>query len=185
MSASILVAYSTRYGSTQEVAEAVAATLRERGIEVDVQHIPTVRSLEGYDAIVLGAPIFYGFWHKGARRFLSRHRDALTKRPVAIFALGPLDADEKQVQGARAKLDKALANFPWLVPVALEVFIGKYDPSKLRFPDSLLLAFPASPLKKLPASDMRDWAAIRAWASSLVAKLQPGVPSPSELVEVK
>jgi flavorubredoxin len=36
MSASVLVAYATRYGSTQEVAEAVAATLREGGLEVDV-----------------------------------------------------------------------------------------------------------------------------------------------------
>ena len=34
MSASVLVAYASRYGSTQEVAEAVAATLRECGLEV-------------------------------------------------------------------------------------------------------------------------------------------------------
>ena len=37
MSASVLVAYATRYGSTQEVAEAVTATLRESGLEVDLQ----------------------------------------------------------------------------------------------------------------------------------------------------
>ncbi len=37
MSSSVLVAYATRYGSTQEVAEAVAATLRERAFEVDLQ----------------------------------------------------------------------------------------------------------------------------------------------------
>ena len=32
---SILLAYATRYGSTQEVAETIAATLREAGLEVD------------------------------------------------------------------------------------------------------------------------------------------------------
>ena len=37
MSASILVAYATKYGSTQEVAEAVAAALREELIEC-LQH---------------------------------------------------------------------------------------------------------------------------------------------------
>jgi hypothetical protein len=37
MSASVLVAYTTRYGSTQEVAEAIAATLRERELAVDIQ----------------------------------------------------------------------------------------------------------------------------------------------------
>ncbi len=43
----VLVAYATYYGSTQEVAEAVAATLRERGLEVDVQSMREVQTLEG------------------------------------------------------------------------------------------------------------------------------------------
>ncbi|TAH48156.1 MAG: flavodoxin, partial [Chloroflexota bacterium] len=37
MSTKILVAYATRYGSTQEVAEQVAATLREQALEVDLK----------------------------------------------------------------------------------------------------------------------------------------------------
>ncbi|RIK32980.1 MAG: flavodoxin, partial [Chloroflexi bacterium] len=36
-----------------------------------------------------------------------------------------------------------------------------------------LTVFPASPLHNKPASDVRDWAAIRAWAGSLPALLQP------------
>jgi menaquinone-dependent protoporphyrinogen oxidase len=95
MSDSVLVAYATSYGSTLEVAEAVAATLRERGLEVDIQPMRQVRTLAGYSAVVLGAPLYMFRWHKDARRFLSRHRQALTKHPpesirVAIFALGPL-----------------------------------------------------------------------------------------------
>ena len=35
MSSLVLAGYATRYGSTQEVAEAVAATLRECGLEVN------------------------------------------------------------------------------------------------------------------------------------------------------
>lgn len=58
MSESVLVAYATRYGSTQEVAEAVAATLRERGLEVDIQPMRKVRALAGYSAVVLGAPLY-------------------------------------------------------------------------------------------------------------------------------
>ena len=36
-SKSILLAYATRFGSTQEVAEAITATLREAEIEVELQ----------------------------------------------------------------------------------------------------------------------------------------------------
>ena len=137
-----------------------------------------VRTLEGYRAVALGAPLYMGRWHKDADRFLSRHREALTERPVAIFALGPFHSppDEKEWQSSRAQLDKGLAKFPWLTPVALEMFGGKFDPAKLRFPDNLIASLPASPLKQIPASDVRDWTAIRAWANNLAAKLQPALP---------
>ncbi len=140
MAASILVGYATRYGSTQDVAEAVAATLREHGLDVDLAPMSKVRTLAGYRAVVLGAPIYFGRWHKDARRFLSLHQEALTQRPVAIFAI--------------------------------ELFGGKYDPAKLHLLDRLIASLPASPFHNEPASDVRDWTAIRAWASNLAAKLQ-------------
>jgi menaquinone-dependent protoporphyrinogen oxidase len=171
MSSSILVGYATRYGSTQEVAEAVAATLRECGLEVDIKLLREVRTLAGYSAAVLGASLYMYRWHKDARRFLSRHRQALTERPVAVFALGPTHDpyDEQEWQDSRAQLDKDLAKFPWFTPVALEMFGGKYDPDKLPFPINLLAG-------QEPASDLRDWEAIRAWASNLATKLEPPLP---------
>ena len=162
MSSLVLVGYATRYGSTQEVAEAVAATLRECGLTVDIQPMRKVRTLEGYRGVVLGAPLFMFHWHKDALRFLSRHRKALTERPVAVFALGPTHEphDEEEWKDSCAQLDKELAKFPWLTPVALKMFGGKYDPAKLRFPINLLAG-------KEPASDLRDGTAIRAWAADL------------------
>jgi len=167
LSNSVLVTYATRYGSTQEVAEAVAATLREGGSEVDLRPAREVHSLEAYQSVVLGTAIYMFRLQKDARRFLSRHREALTTRPVAIFALGPFNNEEKEWQAVRAQLDKELARFPWLVPVAKEVFGGKFDPAKLRFPYNLVPA-----LKRLPVSDIRDWKAIHDWASCLAEKLQ-------------
>jgi menaquinone-dependent protoporphyrinogen oxidase len=119
MSASVLVGYATRYGSTQEVAEAIAAMLHENGLATICQPMSKVRSLEGFDALVLGAPLYMFRWHKDAKRFLSRHRQLLMARPVAVFALGPLHDDPKEWQDSRGYLDKELLKFPWLAPVAV------------------------------------------------------------------
>ena len=171
MSDSVLVGYATRYGSTQEVAEAVAETLRDHGLAVDVQPLRDVRTLEGYSAVILGAALYMYRWHKDAVRFLSRHRKALVERPVAVFALGPTHdpRDEEEWEASRAQLDKALARFPWLSPVDVELFGGAFDPEKLRFPINLFAG-------QEPATDVRDWAAIRAWASDLAGKLEAGSP---------
>jgi menaquinone-dependent protoporphyrinogen oxidase len=162
MASSVLVGYATQYGSTQEVAEAIAATLRESGLAVDIQPLREVRTLLEYSAVVLGAPLMTGRFHKDAGRFLSRHREALTERPLAVFALGPVHDphDEEEWKNSRAQLDNELAKYPWLTPAAAELFGGKFDPAKLRFPLNRLAG-------KEPASDARDWTAIRAWAAAL------------------
>ena len=135
---------------------------RECGLDVDVQPARDVRTLAGYSAVVLGAPLHMFHWHKDVLNLLSRHREALTERPVAVFALGPTHDphDEEEWQASRAQLDKELANYPWFTPVAVEMFGGKFDPAKLRFPLNLMAG-------KEPATDIRDWDAIRAWAANL------------------
>ncbi len=47
---------------------------------------------------------------------------------------------------------------------------------KLTFPHNLVPA-----LKNMPASDVRDWTAIRAWASDLAALFQPAQAEAREL----
>jgi menaquinone-dependent protoporphyrinogen oxidase len=168
MAASILIAYASRSGSTQEVAETMAATLRAGRSNVVCEPVSKVRTLEGYRAVVLGAPLYMFRWHKDAKQFLARHRDALLRRPVAVFALGPFHADEKEFQTARSQLDNELDAFPWFAPVAIEIFGGKFNPAQLRFPMNLIPA-----LRRMPPSDVRDWTAIRAWASGLGALMQP------------
>ena len=162
MKPSVLVTFATRYGSTREVAQSIADTLKESGIEVDFQLIREVRSVEKYQAVVLGAPLYMFRWHKDARRFLSKHRKEIVQRPIAIFALGPIHDEEKEWQDVQKQLDKALAKYPWLNPAAVEIFGGRFDPARLRFPYSFLPA-----MRKIPASDIRDWAKIKSWAENL------------------
>src|SRR5512139_2951470 len=110
---SVLLAYATRFGSTQEVAESVAASLREAGLEVDLQLMRQVESLDQYEAVVLGAAIYNSKWHPDAHQFLSQHQEALRQRPVVIFALGPLTSGAAPMRNSHRQLDKELAQYPW------------------------------------------------------------------------
>jgi menaquinone-dependent protoporphyrinogen oxidase len=167
MSTSILIAYASRYGSTKEVADTVAETLRMSDLMVEVQPVKEVVTLDSYDAVVLGAPLYMFRLHKDARRFLSKHRETLAHVPTALFVLGPTHEphDEQEWQDSWNQLNKELAKFAWFMPVALEVFGGKYDPAQLGFPIKLFIG-------DEPASDIRDWAEIRSWARDLATKLE-------------
>jgi menaquinone-dependent protoporphyrinogen oxidase len=158
MSDRILVAYSTKYGSTAEVADAVAANLRADGLPVDLKLMKDVSSLADYRAVFLGTALYMGHIHADARRFLAAHQHSLEKLPVALFVLGPVHNDASEWPAARAQLAREIAKFPWFAPINVEVFGGKFDPDKLKFPFTLLPV-----LSKMPASDARDWDAIRRW----------------------
>ena len=78
-----------------------------------------------------------------------------------------MQRDKKDWVGAEQQLDKELTNYPWLTLLARKIVGGKFDPATLKFPYSLIPA-----LRKMPASDVRDWPAIRSWASDVAASLQ-------------
>lgn len=170
MEGKVLVAFASKYGSTQEVAEAVAAVLREEGMEVDLLPARGVRSLDGYSAVVLGAPFYIGSLLKDAQQFLTRHQEPLTRLPVALFTLGPTKTED--YEGTLGQIDEMLKKLDWFRPVIVQMFGGKLDPAKLRFPDSLLTKLPASPLHNMPFMDIRDWEAIRDWARKVAGILQ-------------
>jgi menaquinone-dependent protoporphyrinogen oxidase len=170
----ILVTYASKYGSTQEVAEVVSAKLRSKRLVVDIQPVRKVRSLTGYNTIILGTALYYGHLHKDASTFLTKNEVALSQSSVVVFSLGPTSLDDNERKDCQVQFDKGLANFSWLIPVATQLFGGRF-PEKLFFPDSMIAALPASPMHDLPANDIRDWKAIDAWVDSLIVKLQPGL----------
>lgn len=167
MTEPVLVTYASRYGATCEVAEAIASSLRAEDLQVEAAPMDEVRSLRPYGAVVLGAALYLHRWPGTARRFLARHRRKLVERPVAVFALGPVKDphDDEEWRASREQLDRELARHGWLEPLAVELFGGRFDPALLRFP---LDRFAGSE----PATDIRDWDAIRAWARTLPAGLR-------------
>jgi menaquinone-dependent protoporphyrinogen oxidase len=152
----ILVAYATKHGSTRDVADVVARTLSEEGLRVDVEPAASVHDLSGYEGVVLGSCLYTGRVHADARRFLKRHRGALAALPMAVFAMGPLTMEAKDVAGSRAQLERTLESTPEVAPFSTTIFGGVVDPAVLHFPFS-----------RMQPSDARDWNEIENWAREL------------------
>lgn len=167
MTRRILVAYASRHGATAEVAQAIAAVLRDGGAEADALPASDVADLTPYDAVVLGSPLYSSEWLPDAREFVSAHRAALGELPTACFVLAIRLHD-----GSEA-IREAIAGYLTserviMRPVAVGYFAGALDLGKLSAITRLQVQ-----TKNLPEGDFRDWDAIRAWAASLPGLLFP------------
>lgn len=156
MTASVLVAYGTRHGSTAEVAAAVSDELRGSGLEVELLPAGSVEVVAGYDGVVLGGALYMGRLHPDVRGLLAEFREDLSRVPVAVFAMGPKTIEQHDLDESRGQLEAALAKTPEVVPFSVAIFGGVVDPKVLHFP-----------FNRMPASDARDWEVIRAWAAQI------------------
>jgi menaquinone-dependent protoporphyrinogen oxidase len=160
----VLVAFASKHGSTGEVADAITETLRELGHRVDCLPATSAHTIAEYDAVIIGGALYMGRWHRDAVRFCHKHSRDLAERPWVAFAMGPKTLEETEVASSRAQLNAALAKLA-TTPDLVAVFGGVVDPAKLRFP-----------FNRMPPSDARDWAAIRAWALEASALFQQRAP---------
>jgi menaquinone-dependent protoporphyrinogen oxidase len=165
MAAHILIAYTTRKGSTAEIALAVAKELEKTGAAVTVSEITTISSLDGYNAVVIGAPIYTGKIARDVAIFARRHRDSLSRVPVAGFVTGiaPVYPKSGDTTGFTGQLADALSPAR---PVAVTMFAGKLDVARLS-----LIERGMTSLLKVPTGDFRDWVTIAVWARGLPEKL--------------
>lgn len=193
----VLVAYSTNAGSTAEVAQKIAETFGKDSIDADVRKIDEISDIEGYDAVVVGAPMILGL-HKKAVRFLKMHQQSLGKIPVALFmtALKLTETGEDDIDGIplyrdpallaqpknplklsriekhttpRGYLRPILKNISSVKPVHMGFFKGKLDLRNLKLIQMLfvMLIIGAKP------GDFRDWQGIQHWAAEARIKLIP------------
>ena len=169
MTLRVLVAYASREGSTAQIAEAIAAALREAGSEVDTLPVNEVRNLDGYHAVVIGSAVRIGKVLPEAVQFARRHRRALADLPVAYF-VGCDRMREDTPKNRRLSLDSLRALQRIKEPLSVGLFAGKRD---LHNPSPLLRWLLAR--INVIEGDWRDWPKIREWANSLADQLQPPV----------
>ncbi len=56
----ILIAVASRYGSTREIADALAQELRDCGHAVTRRSVEEIDAVEAYDAVIVGSAVYMG-----------------------------------------------------------------------------------------------------------------------------
>ena len=190
MSRKILVTYVTNAGSTAEVAERIAETLRTDDTEAIALEMDTVDDVSDYSALVAGGPMIMG-WHRKAVKFLKKNRKELAGKPIALFMTAmKIAGTDTSYKAGQVTIDQGAVNNPVnparlsfkerhttpehyiipvlkragnITPVSIGIFAGKLDYTKLKFPQMMfvMLIIGAKP------GDRRNWDTITAWADSL------------------
>jgi menaquinone-dependent protoporphyrinogen IX oxidase len=83
-----IIVYDTSYGNTKKIAETIAETLKESGIEVDLFYVKDVKKLSAkdYDFFVLGSPTKFGTMSFAVRGFLGKVKsEEWMNKPFAAF----------------------------------------------------------------------------------------------------
>ena len=108
----VLVAYDTKYGNTQRVAELIAEGLKAAGAEAVIENMKKVNVDEaaGFDAILMGSPNHMGRPTRTFKKFVGKLQKAnLTDKSLAAFDtyVGQKDEQEKIHPGG-GEFQKAL-----------------------------------------------------------------------------
>ena len=160
----VLVAVASKYGSTAEIAQRIAAVLSARGHDVAVEDADGV-SIAGHDAVVIGSAVYAGHWLPAAVDLVERATGDLADRPTWLFSSGPVGEppkpEEDPVDLARI-IEATKAN-------GHRVFAGKIDRKQLTFPEKAIVV-----ALRVQSGDFRDWDEIDAWAGEIADALAPG-----------
>jgi menaquinone-dependent protoporphyrinogen oxidase len=170
----VLVAYASKYGATEGIAQRIGEALRKRGHEVDITNCKDEPAASGYDAYVVGAAVYAGSWRKDARKFVERNADALAAKPVWLFSSGPVGTDKVDKDGKDVLTGaepKQFGEYEELIhPRGTQVFFGAYHHDKIRGGDRIITWMPVV-RDLLPEGDFREWDVIDAWANSVADEL--------------
>jgi len=162
----ILIAYASKYGATQEVAERIAQRLKKSGNQAEVKSVARLTDLGKPEAVIVGSALYQGGWLPEATAFVRKNATALSRIPTWLFSVGPLATDVKDDEEQPIELAEFREK---LGESHHTVFHGRLDHSKLDRQDRMTMKSAGA-----PHGDFRDWDAIDRWVDGVDKALKAG-----------
>jgi len=137
-----LLLYSTNYGLSKSICEAIEASLRRRGGRAMVAPLlDGMADPAAFDAIVIGASIRHGKHHPSVLEFIRMHRTVLESKPSALFSVNLVARKPaKNTPQTNPYLKRLIAQSPWK-PRLSGVFAGELDYSRYGPIDRQMMRF--------------------------------------------
>jgi menaquinone-dependent protoporphyrinogen oxidase len=159
----VLVAYDTKHGSSAEAAAAIGTALKARRCEVKIVSLAKGKAgaldLEGFDAAIVGGPVYAGRWSKKAAAFAASLEPRLGGMRLGLFAIG----------NAPAQAETTVRALPPNVSAGAErigAFGGRIDYPKLSGFERLIVRLVSG---KAESSSCLDLAAARSFADGFAS----------------
>ena len=180
----MLIAYGSRWGSTEEIAGRLAGFLGEEGVEADLLDVKRERgwpSLEGYEGVIVGSGVKISKWMREPLQFLMRKADELKGKKVALFvscmsmltdpeyARTDLLENVAESAGVEADLMEAFGPVIDMGPGSRMGFLDK------RIAQTVMLGLSEEKGMEFDAdgrNDLRDWGRIKEFARSFAESLR-------------
>ncbi len=125
--AKLEILYESRGGQTERIARRMAEAVKVLVGEVevaDIRNLPAGFDLGEFDAVILGAPIYFSRHTRGMKAFIRNHREVLSNRPSFFFSVS-LNANNESMHPGVAEryVTKFLTRIGWM-PRATATFAG-------------------------------------------------------------
>ncbi len=121
------ILYESRDGQTEKIARRMAEAVKELVQEVqvaDIRNLPAGFDLEAFDAVILGAPIYFSRPTGGMKAFIRNHREILSQLPSFFFSVSLNANDEsKNIGDVERCVTKFLTKTGW-TPKATATLAG-------------------------------------------------------------
>lgn len=176
--ARLLIVYATTRGHTRKVAEAIARAVGEAGHATTVLRCGVRCSLarpEGYDAMIVAAPVRLWRHPPSVHRYLAEHLPALAGLPSAFFSVS-LEAAGRGAASARRRAERFAASLGWR-PRAVHCVAGAAQYSRMGALERIAVRLTTSGADGDADQEYTDWARLREEVDAFLAAFVPA-PEP-------
>ncbi|WOF15698.1 hypothetical protein F1737_02840 [Methanoplanus sp. FWC-SCC4] len=159
--ADVLITYTTRHGTTPDIAWAIGNSFHDIGINAVVKRIQDVEDVRPYKLVIIGTPIYNGDILPESVEFTRLHKSWLCKCSIAVFIIGESlrNKNDETIIECSKMADK-IRDYVDIVDIGM--FGGKIIPEYLPVMERL-----GSMFNKERFGDFRNWHEISEWSDKM------------------